>query len=444
MRHPIFSNRALPIVMLTVFLDLVGFGILIPIQPYLALSFGASPWTVTLLSASYSLMQFLFVPLWGRISDRIGRRPVMLISVGITALGYLLFAMADSLVLLFVARMISGFGGANIGTAQAIIADSTSSKDRARGMGMIGIAFGLGFICGPAIGGVFGQFGLSAPAYAGACLSFINLMIAIAYLPETRWLKSKQGPKLAPSAKKTYLAINFSAALTTLRNAAPNVPRLLSLSFMITLAFSLFEQSLSLFVQATWVPEAEQFFGLGPAAAQPTMRHAVQLTTYFLVTVGLTSAVVQGGLIGRLATRFGERRLISMGTLTLAAGLFLLPLVGSLQQFWLLLIIAVMLAFGMGITLPSISSLLSKSASADEQGATLGLGQSLSALGRVIGPSFAGLFFELYRGAPFFIGSGLMLISVAISFFVRTAPNEESHQQNLDGSRASSAESVIP
>ena len=178
-------KKILLLVFLTVFLDLVGFGIIIPIQPFYAEKLGASATTVTLLGASFSLMQFVFGSFWGRLSDRIGRRPVMLLSIACSSLGYLIFGFAESLTVLFLARMLAGFGSANIGTAQAIIADSTPPESRAKGMGLIGAAFGLGFILGPALGGFFSQFALSFPAFVASGLGAFNFVFALTSLPET-------------------------------------------------------------------------------------------------------------------------------------------------------------------------------------------------------------------------------------------------------------------
>jgi DHA1 family tetracycline resistance protein-like MFS transporter len=177
------KRSPLGILFLAVFLDLVGFGILIPIQPFYAELFGARPAAITLLSASFSLVQFLFAPFLGRISDSVGRRPIMLFTIAINALGYALFGLAGSLPMLFLARITSGFGSANIGTAQAIVADSTSPETRAKGMGVIGAAFGLGFVIGPVIGGLFSQYSLSLPAFVAAGLSTLNWFYAFLRLP---------------------------------------------------------------------------------------------------------------------------------------------------------------------------------------------------------------------------------------------------------------------
>jgi len=180
------SKRPLLIAFITIFLDLLGFGIIIPIQPFFTQSLGASPTIITLLAASYSLMQFVFAPVWGSLSDRWGRRPIMLFSIAIASIGYFIFASAESLWVLFFSRMLSGFGNANLGTAQAIISDSTTGEDRAKGMGLIGAAFGLGFIFGPAIGAFLSQISPRTPLYFAGVLSAFNFVLTYLILPETR------------------------------------------------------------------------------------------------------------------------------------------------------------------------------------------------------------------------------------------------------------------
>ena len=216
------NKKILLLVFLTVFLDLVGFGIIIPIQPFYAEKLGASATQVTLLGASFSLMQFLFGSFWGRLSDRIGRRPVMLLSIGCSSIGYLIFGFSESLTVLFLARMLAGFGSANIGAAQAIIADSTPPESRAKGMGLIGAAFGLGFILGPAVGGFFSQFALSFPAYVAAGLGAFNFIFALTSLPETC-------PQKLGQPAKNQVAHRPGFSWSALKHAArhPNVGKLL-------------------------------------------------------------------------------------------------------------------------------------------------------------------------------------------------------------------------
>jgi multidrug resistance protein len=399
----------LGVLFLTVFLDLVGFGILIPIQPFYAEFFGARPATVTLLSASFSLTQFVFAPLLGRLSDRVGRRPVMLTTIAANALGYLAFGLAGSLAGLFAARVVCGLGSANLGTAQAIVADITTRETRARGMGLIGAAFGLGFILGPAIGGLFGQLGLAVPAFIAAGLSTANFISAYFILPETRWAAAEhQAP--APCRGPRFPVFSREALADALGRL--NVPQLLWFYLVGTIAFSLMEQTLGLYIERAWVPAGE-------GAAH--LRDAARLTAVFLLLVGVTVALVQGLLIGSLVRVFGERRLLQVGTLVITMGISLLPVTGASGLFPLFMAVGPVIALGSAVTQPSASSLLSQAVGRDAFGGILGLGQSCSALGRVIGPTVAGVLFERSNVLPFWIGSALSLTCVAVALTLKSA-----------------------
>ena len=413
------ARNPLGIVFLAVFLDLIGFGILIPIQPFYAELFGARPAAITLLSASFSLVQFLFAPFLGRISDSVGRRPIMLFTIAINAIGYALFGLAGSLPMLFLARITSGFGSANIGTAQAIVADSTTPETRAKGMGIIGAAFGLGFILGPAIGGLFSQYSLSLPAFIAAGLSTINWFYAFFRLPETHPAMLSAGKPAEPVREtrrgKTSGRHHLGLSWRELKNAVkhPNVPQLFWLYLVGTVAFSLMEQTLGLYIERIWLPST------GGGSSTAHLRHASAMTAYFLVVVGVTGAIVQGLLIGRLARRFGEHRLVVAGTVLVGCTLVLIPIVADTRIYALLLALGPILALGSGILNPSIPSLLSQATESDAFGGILGLGQSLSALGRVLGPMFAGLLFEFSHEVPFYIGAALMFTCFLVSLTIR-------------------------
>ncbi len=411
--QPIRNKKILLLVFLTVFLDLVGFGIIIPIQPFYAEKLGASPTTVTLLGASFSLMQFIFGSFWGRLSDRIGRRPVMLLSIGCSSLGYLIFGLSDSLTILFLARMLAGFGSANIGTAQAIIADSTPPESRAKGMGIIGAAFGLGFILGPALGGFFGQITLSLPALVASGLGFFNFIFALTSLPETY-------PKKSGETIQNSVVHRPGFSLAALKHAArhPNVPQLFLIYFLYIAAFSMMEQVLGLFIEATWHPMIP-----GVDSAVRAKQSAAE-TAYVLIMVGVTATIVQGGLIGRLARRFGERKLLITGITVVGSALLLVPVVGSFGVYRWMWAWGIFSAIGSGLTNPSFSSLLSQSVDRDEQGGVLGIGQSLAALGRVVGPSLAGVLFERGTAIPFWVGSVIVFVSALIATTLKTQVKE--------------------
>jgi multidrug resistance protein len=405
--HPVDPARRKAVmltVFVTIFLDLLGFGLIIPVLPFYAESFGARPSVVTWLGSIYSLMQLVFAPFWGRLSDRIGRRPVMLVSVFASVVGYGLLGFAGSLWMLFLARALSGFGNANIATAQAAIADVTPPEDRAKGMGLVGAAFGLGFIFGPAIGGLLGQWGPNAPALFAAGLAIGNLLLAWFILPETR--RSDQTPRTGQSG----------LAALRMASAVRGVPSVLGASLILSCGFSMIEQTLALLMEAVWVVGAPPR-GLGLAFGTPEAHRAgAGLTAGFLVVVGLTAAVVQGGVVGRLTPKFGEPRLIFTGFSVLAVGLYLVPILAATAPYQTMFLVAFCLAAGTGLATPSLNSLLSRRSSGEVQGAALGVGQSASALGRVVGPGVSGWLFEVWSGLPFVTGATLMLAG-AFSFW---------------------------
>lgn len=426
-------NRTLLIAFITIFLDLLGFGLIIPIQPFLAEAYGATPTVVTLLGASYSLMQFIFAPFWGRLSDRIGRRPVILTSVAISAVGYAAFGFAGSLAGLFVARMISGFGNANIATAQALIADTTTGADRAKGMGLIGAAFGLGFIFGPAMGGALSQISLSAPALAAAALNVGNLIFAYFMLPETlnNGLRASDlsdppssDPEVraapTPESRQPVEGAGRHSRLESARRLIGyhNIAWGAALSLVLSTGFSLMEQVLGLFIEVIWVPGAHALTG---QAQTDALRHAAALTSGLLVAIGVTATIVQGGLIGRLSKRFGEIKLVRAGLFGLAVAFFMIPLIGHTGIFPLMFASVILMAISTGITTPSLNSLLSRSAPDAEQGAALGVSQSAASLGRVFGPATSGLLFELHRDTPFFTGAAILFVAGLLSYQLRPA-----------------------
>ncbi|HLE97755.1 MAG TPA: MFS transporter [Candidatus Thermoplasmatota archaeon] len=374
----------LAVLFLTVFLDLVGFGIVIPLLPFYAERFGATPFAIGVLMASYSLMQFLVAPLWGRLSDRVGRRPVILASVAGSALSLTAFGLATSYGSLLAARAAAGAMGANIAAAQAYVADVTAPADRAKGMGMVGAALGLGFVAGPAIGGFFAQWGFAVPAFVAAGLALVNLALAAWLLPESRRAGS-------PDAARRGL----SGLLDLGRLAArPALVGLLALALVTMVSFAMFES----------------MFGLWGERA-----HGFDATRvgYVLAFVGVVIAVTQGVLVGPLARRFGPRTLVVAGVSLMGIALAALPLAAGLAS---VLAALALLAFANGIAGPSLHALVSTSASEGEQGAALGLVQSLGALGRVVGPVSAGLVFAaLGAGAPFWFASGGMAVALAVA-----------------------------
>jgi len=385
----------MPILFLIVFVDLVGFGLIIPLLPFYAERFGASPQLVTLLLAIFSLMSMLAAPLWGRLSDRIGRRPVLMTSMAAAVLAYLWLGFAGELWMLFAARAFAGICAGNIAAAQAYIADVTPPEKRARGMGMIGAAFGLGFIIGPALGGIvagddLATADLTTPGLIAAGLSAVAFFGVVLLLPES-----------LPAAVKARRARSRIAALYS-AFGRPVLGRLLAVFFLVILAFAGME--------ATFALWAMREYGWGPAQIG-----------YVFTYVGLLSAVMQGGLIGPLTRRFGEERLMQSGLALIALGLLLLPVAGTLPP---LIVAVTALSIGMGAMQPSLNSLISRRAGAEEQGEVMGVAQSVGSLARVLGPIIAGTLFEAFgRNSPFLWGAVLVAAALLLSWRLpRTMP----------------------
>lgn len=391
------KKRVLLVAFVTVFLDLMGFGIIIPIQPFYAELLGAGPAVVTLLGGSYSLMQFLFAPFWGRLSDRIGRRPIILLGVASSVVGYVIFGFAETLLVLFASRLLTGFGNANIGAAQAIIADVTDESNRAKGMGLIGAAFGLGFIFGPAIGGIAGQYGPTYPAFVAAAFGVINFLLAWFLLPETNTNRNS-----STHGHKRLSLDTFREAKKT-----PFLISTLCLTLLTILAFALMEQIVGLFIERTWV-------NAGTTTTE-SMKEAAKLTSVFLVAVGVTATIVQGGLIGRISKRLGDAAVIKISLVFLTISMLTTPYLIAAKSWGLLMLAGAILAGGMGLFNPSSTAYISKLADKDNQGSALGWNQSMASLGRVIGPSIAGTLFSLNMFRPFQISAIIMLVALFMS-----------------------------
>ncbi|HEY5596782.1 MAG TPA: MFS transporter [Candidatus Bipolaricaulota bacterium] len=382
------QRKALGVLFLTVFIDLLGFGIIIPLLPFYAERFGAPAYQVTLLMAIYSLFQFLTAPLWGRLSDRLGRRPILLLSLLGLGASYVWFGLATSLWMLFVVRALAGAMAGNIAAAQAYIADVTTPENRARGMGLIGAAFGLGFVIGPALGGILAgsdpvQLNVQLPAFTAAGLSFLALALALGFLPESLTPQLRQQPRQR---------VGRLAQLTqTLRQ--PQLAGLFWLFFLQTFAFAGMEATFALWSERRW--------SWGP-----------QQNGYLFAYVGVLGAFIQGGGIGLLSKRFGERRLLRQGAVCLTIG-FLVML--AVRDVPLLVVAVTWMAYGLSVMTPSLNSLVSQRAAPDQQGITLGMNQSAASLARILGPAWAGAGFSLLGiDWPFWSGAAVMLGALAL------------------------------
>ena len=372
------------IIFFTVFIDLVGFGILLPLLPYYAETYGASSLMVGLLSTSYSLMQFLFTPIWGRLSDRFGRRPLILLSLFGSCVGFLVFGLGRSLPVLFIARMIAGVAGAIIPTTNAYIADVTTPENRAKGMGLVGAAFGLGFVLGPAIGGALSPYGYDKPALFASAMAGMNLIFAYFCLPES----------LTPDVQRRAQSrrMDLNNLLEVLRH--PHIGLLLVMFFVVTFAFSNMEATFGLL--------NEHQYGLDA-------RH----TGYLFTFIGVLMSIMQGALVGRFVKRFGEKACVSMGTFSMIFGLALMPYAPGMPAYCA---IVALLAFGTGLNSPSINALLSRYSAADEQGGIMGIAQSIGSLARILGPIWGGFTFgTLGVPFPFLTGGAFMSLAFLLS-----------------------------
>ncbi|MCK6611620.1 MAG: MFS transporter [Bacteroidia bacterium] len=389
-------SKQLGVLFLTIFIDLLGFGIIIPILPIISTELQATPLQIGLIAGIYSLMNFLFSPFWGTLSDRIGRRPVMLISIAITMLASFFFAFTTNLLFLVFARVFSGIGSANIGAAQAYIADVTPIEKRAGSMGLLGAAFGLGFIFGPPLGGYLKA--LSGPGsvwYVGAvsaALSFLNLILAWFFLKES--IQQKQNHK----------AFRFAPVNDILREIkTPVIREVMWLNFVFIMAFSMMQISSTLF----W----KDVFGLDEK----------QIGWVFMY-IGVVGAFIQGFLVGKLNRMLSGRQLLVYGVVLMAAGLFLMTVYPN-GVFWPQLLALTVLSLGNGFLSPAISSTISRYAGPNRQGQVLGSNLSFSSLARVAGPALGGWLYGFAAFVPFLTGGLFMLVSLVL---LKSIPDEKS------------------
>lgn len=387
---------------LTVLIDLLGVGIVLPLMPYYVkiVEQSSIPWlannraiVVGLLMASFALMQFLFAPVLGALSDRYGRRPILILSLLGSALSYVLFGVAEYLsflgvetvlVILFLGRILSGITGASISTAQAYIADVTTPEERAKGMGMIGAAFGLGFMLGPALGGLLSTISLATPAFFAAGLALVNVIFGYFNLPES-----------LPPERRTVTPVRGVNPLERVQTLVrrPSLQPLLIGVFLLNLAFASLQSNFAVF--------SDVRFGFGP------LDNALIFTL-----VGLLAVLMQGVLIRRLVLAFGEARLVIAGLTLMAIGFVAIAFV---PQAWMLFPVVGAVAIGSGMATPSLTSLISRRVAAHEQGTTLGGTQAVTSLTMIIGPIFAGVTFDsIDTGAPYYLGGILIALAVMV------------------------------
>ena len=374
------SRSVKALVIGTVFIDLVGFAIVLPLLPSYGSKYGGSDFAIGVLVASYSLVQLLLAPWWGRMSDRIGRRPVILIGLLGSAFSYLLFAWANTFMILLLSRVIAGATGATVNVAQASLADGSPPQRRSQVMGLIGASFGLAFIVGPALAGITSRLGDAAPGYMAAALTGANWLLALALFPETRINRAVTEQTRALDWRR--LTMPFGVILFE------------------TLAFTVMYAFFTLF--------AERVLGYG--------REEI---AYLFVYIGLITAVVQGGVVGWLVPRLGEIRLMVLGSLSLAIGLGSLPLTVGESPTWLipaLLTSLFFVAVGTGLVTPTVTGFVSRVTDPRDQGRALGLLQSTASTARILGPVTFGLVSGLGGvRAPFMIASLMALIALVLA-----------------------------
>jgi len=382
------NKSALSLIFLTVFIDLLGFGILIPILPSFAIKeLGVDEAAVGIAIAIYSLVQFIFNPILGKISDKHGRKPVIVVCLLINALGYVIFAFTTSYLILLVSRIVAGVGGSSIAVAQAYIADVTTKEDRSKGMGLIGSAFGLGFVFGPLMGGFLSKLGYMETGLASAAFSFIAFIVTMILLPESNVNREE----VVESKRKIF---NIDAIINAFKN--PSLAILITLFFILTFSFAN--------IYGTFALLGIQVYGFTDLQ-----------NGYMFGIVGLSSAIVQGGLIGPITKLIGQKRILIIGSFIIMATLAIIPYAGN---FLWLAVDSIFLSLGTGMLQPTLLSLISEVSSDAEQGITLGVNQSLSALARMFGPLWGGFTFEfLGYPFPFLTGAAFMFLIVMATIF---------------------------
>ncbi|AFH49178.1 Major facilitator superfamily permease [Ignavibacterium album JCM 16511] len=385
------ESTALILIFLTVFIDLLGFGLLIPILPAFGLKvLNIDEASIGIVISAYSFIQFIFNPIFGRISDKRGRRPVIIFCLLLNAVGYLLFSITNSFLLLLLSRIIAGIGGSSISVAQAYIADVTTPENRSKGMGIIGSAFGLGFVFGPLLGGILSEFGYAVVGYVSAGFSFLAFVLTSFLLPES--LKIKVQPELQPQRKRKLIDVeSFKHVFRK-----PDLALLISLFFVLTFSFA-------------------NIYGTFALLGIQVYHFTDRQNGYMFGIIGLTSAIVQGTLIGTINRFLTKKNIFIVSSFLISLNLALIPYAGN---FLGLAVVGFFLSIGTGLFQPTILSLISEVTSEQEQGMTLGINQSMSAFGRMLGPLWGGFAFE-YLGYqfPFLTGAFFTAVIFLVSLF---------------------------
>lgn len=366
---------------------MLGYGIMLPLLPFFVQAQGGGAMIAGALSSLYASAQLFAGPVLGGLSDRFGRRPVLLICLLGTSLGYLMLGLADSLPLIFLAVFIDGLTGANLTTAYAYIADVTTSENRARSIGMVGAAFGLGLMAGPALGGLLSRYGLYVPAFTASAIALGNVIFGFIVLPESLPLEKRE-------IKPVSQMFNWGKQFTNLFRQA-NIQKFLVALFLLNLAFAGLQSNFPLYsnYRFHWTPSQNGIFYL---------------------YVGICAVFIQGFLFGKLQPRFGERRLALFGLTLMAIGLAGMALV---RESWMLYPAVTIIALGTGMSIPSLTALVSLRVSESGQGRLMGGTQTLLSLTNIIGPALAGISFEVIAfSAPYWLGSLLSVFALTVAY----------------------------
>lgn len=368
---------------MTIFIDITGFGIILPLLPFYVEAFQAGSTALGVLVTSFALMQFLFSPILGRLSDHYGRRPVLLLSILTSVISFLLFALANSFFMLLLSRVIAGLA-TEIGVAQAYISDVTSEKERTKWMGRMGAAHGAGFIIGPALGGFLSVYGFPAAGFAAAAIALLNLVFAFFFLPESKTTLNDEEESEASSSRFSGIMSVFSK---------PMMGSLLAIQFIMSLAFAAFPVIMPLL--------AISQFGLSSS----TM-------SFFFIYVGLIQIVFQGFIVGKLASKLGDEKLIPLGSLLMTVGVLFMAV---FPIYYVFIVLTTIMMIGIGFLGTAIPSVISKRTSQSTQGGTLGVTQSVSSIARIPGPLIGGFVFEFAGiGAPFFLSAFMLAIATIL------------------------------
>ncbi|AZZ35699.1 MFS transporter [Bdellovibrio sp. qaytius] len=391
-------KKPLIVIFFTVFIYLLGFGMIIPVLPLLSTHYGASAWEAGLLMSSYSLMQFIFAPFWGKLSDRYGRRPILMYCLLGEVISYLVLATSRSLEMLFVARIMTGFFGASISTASAYVSDVTTPENRSKGMALIGAAFGLGFLFGPAIGGGLTVFAEKISTDMGFIASFSSYGVAVlclftfifAYFNLTESISAET------RAKNSEIKRHRFAHLTRYFKM-PVVSPLITSFALTTISMAMMEATLVLFMKERY-------------------NWSIKEVSFGFAYIGIIIVFTQGYLVRKLIPRFGEKNLLRVGLFSMALGFTGIGLVSSIPMMG---VVMTFVSLGSGLTNPSILGSISLLVPPDEQGVALGTTQSLSALGRVIGPAVGGFLFQSAAiNSPFILAGGLTFFALSIIYII--------------------------